>query len=119
MKRPPNSDRTAARRAPERIAVPWAWSAALGVAVFAYDAALAPHAIADGDAGELTRVLLTGGVAHPTGYAVFAAFGHVFVAALRAMGAGYAWAANLWAALGGAVAALLLHRTALALLPAS
>jgi hypothetical protein len=97
--------------------VPIAWSAALALAFLALGLALAPNLSASGDAGELTLVLVKGGVAHPTGYPIFVELGHAFVAALRAVGVGYAYAANAWGVVGATVALLLLHRLALRLLP--
>jgi hypothetical protein len=97
--------------------VPVAWSAGLALAFLALGLALAPRATADGDAGELTLVLVKGGVAHPTGYPIFVELGHAFVSALRALGVGYAYAANAWGLVGAALALLLLHRLALRLPP--
>lgn len=120
---------TAGRRGPARstpprapgasavTAVPVAASAALALITLAYYLALAPHVVADGDSAELTMVLATLGVAHPTGYPLYTLLGHAFVAALRGVGVGYAYAANAWGALGGGVAVLLFHRLALRLTP--
>ncbi len=90
-------------------------SAALALALLGVYAALAPHAAADGDSAELTAVLATLGVAHPTGYPIYTLLGHPFVVALRALGADPAYAANLWGAVGGAVALCFVHRLALRL----
>ena len=98
---------------------PWAWSALLALACFAGYVALAPHVPGDKDASEFTLVLATGGVLHPTGYPLYTLFGSAFVQLLHRLGAGHAFAANVWAALGGGVAMLLFHRLALRLLPAA
>jgi hypothetical protein len=100
-------------------AVSWRWSAALALGLFLTDLLLAPHVVADGDAAELTLVLVSQGVAHPTGYPLFTLFGHLFVSLLRLAGAGYAFAANAWSAAGGAAAAFFLHRLSLRLMPPS
>jgi len=96
---------------------PRAWSLALAVALLAAYAVLLLRVTADEDAAELTLALVTNGVAHPPGYALWTLAGHGVVALARALGAGYAIAANLWAALGGATAAYFLHRLALRLVP--
>ncbi len=78
---------------------------------------LSPSVPGDKDASELALVLATGGVAHPTGYPLYTILGHLFVSGLRALGVGWAYAANAWSAVGGAVAIFFLYRLALALLP--
>ena len=83
-----------------------------GGAALAIYLVLAPPACGDKDAAEFTLVLATGGVAHPTGYPLYTLLGHPFVLILHALGAGWAYAANAWSALGGAVAVTLLHRLA-------
>jgi Protein of unknown function (DUF2723) len=107
------ADRSA-RAAPP---VPLAWSIALAAAMFIAYLALAPRVTADEDAAEITLALATGGVIHPPGYPVYTLLGHGWMAALRALGVGYALAANAWSALGAAIALCFLHRLALALLP--
>ncbi len=90
---------------------PPATLASIGVGVvawLAYLALLSP--VAGGkDGGEFVLVLARLGLAHPTGYPVYTLLGHAFVTALHATGASYAWAANAFSALGGAVAVALLH----------
>lgn len=81
----------------------------VGVACLALYAALAPAVPGDKDSGEFTLVLATLGLAHPTGYPLYTFAGHVFVSALHALGFGWAHAANLFSALGGAVAMGALH----------
>jgi len=90
----------------------WLPSVLTGVAALAAYLAIMPDAAGDKDAAEFMLVLATGGVAHPTGYPLYTLFGHPFVLLLHALGAGWAWAANAWSALGGAVAVMLLHRLA-------
>jgi hypothetical protein len=75
-----------------------------GAAAFGVYAALAPTVCGDRKSSELTLALATCGVPHPTGYPLYVLGGHVFVTALRAMGASAPHAANLWSALGAAVA---------------
>jgi hypothetical protein len=99
--------------------VPWIWSALLAAVMFAGYVVLAPHVSGDKDASEFTLVLATGGVLHPTGYPLFTLLGHAFVVSAHALGASFPFAANLFVALGGAVALFLLHRLGLRLLPAA
>jgi transmembrane protein TMEM260 (protein O-mannosyltransferase) len=85
---------------------PWAAIAsvlaALGAcAVYAW---LIPSASGMGDASELTLVLATGGVPHPTGYPLYVLTGHPFCVALHALGIGWSRAAALWSAVGSALA---------------
>jgi Protein of unknown function (DUF2723) len=68
-----------------------------------------PSVSGDGDAGEFALVLARFGAAHPTGYPVYTLAGGAFVHAMHALGAPWAWSANVWSALGGAVAVGLLH----------
>jgi hypothetical protein len=93
----------------------WA-SLATGAAFLALYLAWAPSAPGDRDSGEFTLALATLGLAHPTGYALYTLLGHGFVSTLHALGAGWAWAANAWSALGGAVAVAALHAFAARLL---
>ncbi len=86
------------------------------IALVAY-LVLAPTVTGDKDAAEFTLVLGAGGVAHPSGYPLFTLLGHPFVKLLHAMGATWAYAANAWSALGGALAIMLLHRLARRLVP--
>lgn len=90
----------------------WRSSLPAGAIALAAYLVLAPAVTGDKDAAEFTLVLGTGGVAHPPGYPLFTLLGHPFVTLLRALGATWAWAANAWCALGGAVAVMLLHRLA-------
>ena len=100
-------------------AVPLSWRSSLLAGLLALVAylALAPAVTGDKDAAEFTLVLGTGGVAHPTGYPLYTLLGHPFVRALHAVGATWAYAANAWSAVGGALAIMLLHRLARRLLP--
>ncbi|MBK6900077.1 MAG: DUF2723 domain-containing protein [bacterium] len=90
----------------------WTPSLLAGIGALALYLLLAPPAVGDKDAAEFTLVLATRGVAHPTGYPLYTLLGHPFVALLHACGVGWAYAANAWSALGGAVAVALLHRLA-------
>jgi hypothetical protein len=90
----------------------WTSSLLAGAGALALYLALAPPAVGDKDAAEFTLVLATRGVAHPTGYPLYTLLGHPFVSLLHACGVGWAYAANAWSALGGAVAVALLHRLA-------
>lgn len=92
--------------------------AAGGFALVAY-LLLAPPVAGDKDSGELTLVLAVNGAAHPTGYPLYTLLGHAFVRALHASGASWAYAANAWSALGGAIAIALLHALASRLVPAA
>ncbi|MBK9304576.1 MAG: DUF2723 domain-containing protein [bacterium] len=83
-----------------------------GIGALALYLLLAPPAVGDKDAAEFTLVLAARGVAHPTGYPLYTLFGHPFVSLLHACGVSWAYAANAWSALGGAVAIALLHRLA-------
>lgn len=102
------------RHGTPRLPVRESWRSSLlsGVAALAFYLVLAPSACGDKDAAEFTLVLATGGVAHPTGYPLYTLLGHPFVLILHALGASWAYAANAWSALGGAVAVALLHRLA-------
>ena len=97
---------------------PWPWSVLLATALLGCYVLLAPQVSGDKDASEFALVLATGGVLHPTGYPLYTLLGHAFVVLLHRFGAGFVFAANVWAACGGAVAMLFLHRLALRLLPA-
>jgi len=94
----------------------WSSSLLAGAGAFALYLLLAPPAVGDKDAAEFTLVLAARGVAHPTGYPLYTLLGHPFVTLLHACGIGWAYAANAWSALGGAVAVAFLHRLALGLL---
>ncbi|MDO9170818.1 MAG: DUF2723 domain-containing protein, partial [bacterium] len=90
----------------------WTPSLLAGIGALALYLVLAPPAVGDKDAAEFTLVLATRGIAHPTGYPLYTLLGHPFVSLLHACGVGWAYAANAWSALGGAVAVALLHRLA-------
>jgi len=109
----------AGRRPPSRAAavpVPaWVTSAVGGAFLLVY-LALAPPVSGGGDTSEFTTVLATLGLAHPTGYPAYTLLGHGFVRLLHACGAGWAWAANAWSALGAALALALWHAFAARLL---
>jgi len=111
-KKPTSAARPAARSAD----VPRAWSLALGLATFLAYLALCPPVSGDKDSAEFTLVLALAGAAHPSGYPLFTLLGHAWVVAWHALGASWAYAANAWTALGGAVALVLLHRLGVALL---
>lgn len=98
--------------------VPRWWSAAVALLAFLLYLALCPPVSGDKDSAEFTIVLALPGVAHPTGYPLFTLFGHAWVTVVHALGATWAWAANAWTALGGAVAIYFLQRFALALIAA-
>jgi len=85
------------------------------VALLAY-LAWTPRVAGPGDASEFTAVLGTLGLAHPTGYPLYTLVGHAFVDLAHALGAPWAWAANAFSALGGAVAIALWHALATRLL---
>lgn len=98
---------------------PLSWRSSLlagAIALVAY-LVLAPTVTGDKDAAEFTLVLGAGGVAHPSGYPLYTLLGHPFAKLLHAVGATWAYAANAWSALGGALAILLLHRLSRRLLP--
>ncbi|MGC4117313.1 MAG: DUF2723 domain-containing protein [Myxococcales bacterium] len=76
-----------------------------------------PPVSGDKDGSEFTLVLALGGVGHPTGYPLYSLFGHLFVVALHGLGAGWAFAANAWSAVGGAFAVLFLGALGLRLSP--
>ncbi len=97
--RPPR----ATRRSPAPLAPAWTSWLAGGLA-FAIGLGAAPVAAGDRDGSELTVMLATLGVAHPTGYAVWVLAGHAWVTLLRALGAAVPWAANTWSVAGAAVA---------------
>jgi hypothetical protein len=81
---------------------------AAALAAFAVYAWLCPSVPGPGDSSEITLVLATNGVAHPTGYPLYTLLGHGFCLLLHAFGASWFRAANLWSAAGGAVAVGLL-----------
>ncbi len=78
--------------------------ALVALVAFAAYAWLCPPVPGMGDAAELTLVLATNGVAHPTGYPLYVLVGHGYCALLHALGVGWPRAAALWSAVGGAVA---------------
>ena len=121
-----------ARRAPKRslraaapaeapparaLHVPLLWSAAVGLAALALYLWLAPPASGDQDSSELTLALALGGVPHPTGYPLYAIFGHLFALGLHWLGTTWPYAANAWSAMGGALAVASLHAAAARLVP--
>ncbi len=75
-----------------------------------------PRFAGPGDSSELTAVLATLGLAHPTGYPLYTLVGHALVVAAHALGASWAWAANAFSALGAATALGLWHAFAARLL---
>jgi hypothetical protein len=98
-------------RRPSR-ALPAIASIAVGAAALAIDLWLAPHVTGDQDASELTLAVVSGGVPHPSGYPLYAIFGHAWCVALHALGADWSFAINAWSALGAAVAIGLFHALA-------
>ena len=108
------------RGVPDRVgAVPRLGSLAIALVALAVYLVQTPPVSGDKDSGEFTLVLALNGIAHPTGYPVYTLLGHLFVRAVHALGAGWAYAANSWSAVGGAVAIYFLHRLSAALIPAS
>ena len=79
--------------------------------------ALAPAVTGNKDASEFTLTLALMGVAHPTGYPLYTLAGHGFVVLLHQLGASWAYAANAWSAVGGAVAMALHHALAARIVP--
>ncbi len=71
---------------------------------------LAPATYGPGDSPSLTTALALAGAPHPTGYPLWTLAGHVFVRAAHALGLVWPHAANLWSALGAAVAVALVVR---------
>ena len=74
------------------------------LAAFGITALVLPAAPGIGDSAELTLALALGGIPHPTGYPFWVMAGHLFVRAAHALGATWVVAANLWSAVGAAVA---------------
>jgi len=72
---------------------------------FALSLLLLPRVPGLGDSAEFTLALALAGVPHPTGYPLYVLVGHPFVLVLHALGASWVTAANLWSAVGAAVAA--------------
>ena len=94
----------------------WIWNAAVAAIAFAAYSLVVPGVSSDKDGSEFTLVLATLGLAHPTGYPIYTLVGHAFVALAHAIGVGWDRAANLWSALGGAVALGFMHALASRLL---
>jgi hypothetical protein len=106
----------AAPRAPTQDAADSPWpSAAVAAAALALYLVLAPPVSGEGDSGEFTLALATGGLAHPSGYPLYTIAGHLFCRALHAFSVSWEYAANAWSALGAALAIFFLHRLALKL----
>ncbi len=105
---PPATPRSAT--GPHHAAPSPAWvSGVVGALFLAVYLAWAPHASGDRDSSEFTVVLATLGLAHPTGYPLYTVLGHAFVRVLHALGSDWAYAANAWSAVGGALAIGLWH----------
>lgn len=85
--------------------VPIAWALIFAAAILAVNLSLSASVPADKDTDEFTLALARGTLAHPPGFPLYTLFGHPFVLALHALGASWAFAANAWSALGGALAA--------------
>ncbi|NOT32872.1 MAG: DUF2723 domain-containing protein [Candidatus Eisenbacteria bacterium] len=79
--------------------------AAAALSALAIAVLLLPGAPGMGDSAELTMALALAGIAHPTGYPLYVMVGHLFVNAAHTLGASWVLAANLWSAVGAAVAA--------------
>lgn len=127
-RRPPSPARASARAAASNVTAAagapragrsssWIASAALAAALFGCYLWLAPPVSGDKDASEFALALAAGGVIHPTGYPIYTMLGHAFVQLLHRFGAGFPFAANAWAALGGGVAMYFYHRLALRFVP--
>lgn len=86
----------------------WPAAAVVALAIFAVTCMITPPVPGDGDSGEFTLVLARATLAHPTGYPLYTMLGHAFVVAAHAAGVGWALAAALWSAVGGAFAAFFL-----------
>lgn len=112
---PPAGPRTDERRPG---AVPGPWSLAVALVALAVYLLQCPSVSGDKDSPEFAIVLALNGAAHPTGYPLYTVLGHLFARLVHALGATWAYAANAWSAAGGAVAVYMLHRLALALVPA-
>ncbi len=112
-----DNSRTLSRRpVPERLTIDGWWSSWLvGAGALATYLVLAPAVAGDKDAAEFTLVLATSGVCHPTGYPLYTLLGHAFVTIAHALGANWAYAANAWSAVGGALAVTFVYRLARAL----
>lgn len=87
-----------------------------GLVALSVSLLLAPGVPGDKDASEFTLVLAKLGVAHPTGYPLYTLLGHGFVTIAHALGVSWERAANAWSAVGGGLAAGLLHALAARLL---
>ncbi len=98
--------------------MPRFWSLIVALVALAVYLTECPAVTGDKDSPEFTLVLALAGVSHPTGYPLYTLLGHVFVRLLHGLGATWAYAANAWSALGGAVAIYFLHRLAARLVPA-
>jgi hypothetical protein len=88
----------------------WRLPALFGLAAFLLYVAVLPATPGVGDSAEFTLTLALAGVPHPTGYPLFILLGHPFVKAMHALGLPWAAAANLWSAVGAAVAVIFLVR---------
>lgn len=97
--------------------VPALWSVAVGILFGALYVALAAPVWGGKDAGEFALVLAVGGAAHPTGYPLFTLAGHAFVILLHRFGVSWPYAANLWSAVGAAVAMALFHALGARIVP--
>ncbi len=98
-------------------ALPILWSVLPALMALAVYLLLAPAVPGDGDSSELTLALALDGIAHPTGYPLYTLLGGGFVHAMHALGAGWAYAASAWSALGGGVTVFFLHALAVRLVP--
>lgn len=94
----------------------WRSSLVVGIAALVYYLATTSAVSGDKDASEFTCALGLMGVTHPTGYPIYTVLGHFFVLLVRALGGTWAYGANGWSAMGGAVALGITHRVAVELL---
>jgi len=102
----------------QSLLMPHLASPLVALAALAVYLPLCPPVSGVGDGSEFTLVLATNGVAHPTGYPLYTLFGHLFCALLHVLGAPWALAANVWSAVGAAVAIGFLHALAMELMGA-
>lgn len=87
-------------------------SALVGLAAFVAYFLLTPPVSGFGDGPEFTIVLAKAALAHPTGYPLYTMTGHLFVRLAHALGAPWPFGANLWSAVGAALAVALFHAMA-------
>jgi uncharacterized protein YndB with AHSA1/START domain len=84
----------------------------LAAAAFVLSLLVMPATPGVGDSAEFTLALALAGLPHPTGYPIYVMLGHAFVKLFHAAGMPWVLAANLWSAVGAAVAVGLYARIA-------